>query len=134
MGHDPVSSKCEDKQQIRILLQQVMKTHRQDGDIWPSLLSQRICEYYEQADFETRSNFLKMLAKDFNLDAQAVEAGIARYAAIASDKHNSRLHAVENLRDLLLPPFEKFFTRVNQLPGGLHFLIGMRADVLVFLI
>ena len=38
------------------------------------------------------------------------------------------------LKNILDPLHSKFFDRVNQLPGGMKFLIDMRADLLVYII
>ncbi|OAJ39620.1 hypothetical protein BDEG_23448 [Batrachochytrium dendrobatidis JEL423] len=40
---------------VRKLVAGVVKAKREDGDIWPSLLTRQLCEFYENQDLETAS-------------------------------------------------------------------------------
>ncbi|KAJ1345235.1 hypothetical protein BSLG_000749 [Batrachochytrium salamandrivorans] len=68
----------EDKA-IRKLVLGVVKAKREQGDIWPSLLTRQCCEFYESLDRPSRAKFLHLLAKDFCIDLQETAIAVKQF-------------------------------------------------------
>ncbi|XJO75061.1 hypothetical protein BDV3_005791 [Batrachochytrium dendrobatidis] len=64
---------------VRKLVAGVVKAKREDGDIWPSLLTRQLCEFYENQDLTGRSKFLHILAKDFCIDLQETASAVQQF-------------------------------------------------------
>src|SRR3546814_12213268 len=75
-----------------------------------------------------RQRFLKVLAREFSVSANAVDEAVAHYQAAASD--TERLKAESRLRRTLQPPRLRLLTQFNALPEGVKFLVDLRADLL----
>ena len=88
LGHE--THKRTDYKTIRTLITRVIKTKREDGDIWPSLLCREVCEFYEQSDEPTKVKFLEMLASDFNVDYDLVKKYCSQVDCVYLDE--SRIH------------------------------------------
>jgi len=75
-----------------------------------------------------RKRFLRILARDFDADDEAVEAA-AHALAEAGDDEGARRAAVATLRDALEPPRTRLLTQFNALPEGVKFLVDLRAEL-----
>ncbi|XJO76877.1 hypothetical protein BDV3_007348 [Batrachochytrium dendrobatidis] len=64
---------------VRKLVAGVVKAKREDGDIWPSLLTRQLCEFYENQDLTGQSKFLHILAKDFCIDLQETASAVQQF-------------------------------------------------------
>ena len=91
---------------VRKLVAGVVKAKREDGDIWPSLLTRQLCEFYENQDLVRleiyndnwfwnellgildwpncvlqtgQSKFLHILAKDFCIDLQETASAVQQF-------------------------------------------------------
>ncbi|TPX61419.1 malonyl-CoA decarboxylase [Spizellomyces sp. 'palustris'] len=125
----------QDDHDIRRLLRRTISTRREQGDILPSLLARQCCEFYEGLDLAGRANFLRILGRDFDVNREAVAVAAHKYldARSAGKGDKGFMRTEEILRQSLQPLYEKFFERINQLPGGMQFLVNMRANVLEIL-
>lgn len=83
---------------------------------------------YLALDATGRERFLKLLAKDFDVDRDEVDS--ASLEVSAADTLLDRANAEENLRKTLVAPRVKLLTQFNALPEGVKFLVDMRADLL----
>ncbi|KAJ3218975.1 hypothetical protein HDU67_003339 [Dinochytrium kinnereticum] len=71
-----------------------------------------------------------MLAKDFGVNRKDVLAYASSLSNAAAKGDRALLRSEQNLRDSLVPQYSQFFSQINHLPGGLKFLVSMRADLL----
>ncbi|KAK6095804.1 hypothetical protein MT418_003693 [Batrachochytrium dendrobatidis] len=118
---------------VRKLVAGVVKAKREDGDIWPSLLTRQLCEFYENQDLTGRSKFLHILAKDFCIDLQETASAVQQFEESLCMTDRTVLRSSARLREALIPAYDTLFARINQLPGGMQFLVNMRADILSIL-
>ncbi|KAI9207465.1 malonyl-CoA decarboxylase-domain-containing protein [Polychytrium aggregatum] len=117
---------------VRRLLSGSIRTRRESGDIMPALVTRQCCEFYESCNPHGKSEFLKVLAKDFGVDrAETISAARKYLEAEQGSKSSSVLHRrVESaLRSSLAPLYDSFFTKVHRLPGGMRFLVNLRKDL-----
>ena len=77
---------------------------------------------------EGRSRFLGVLARDYDVEPEALEEALARVDAAGDEE--ARRDALRALRGELLPQRTKLLTQFNALPQGVKFLVDMRADLL----
>lgn len=82
---------------------------------------------YLRLDQAGRAVFLELLARDFAVDAEAVEAAIDDYHK--QEDEEARMAAELRLRDTLIPPRVRLLTQFNGLPEGVKFLVDLRADL-----
>ena len=75
-----------------------------------------------------RARFLKVLADDFEVDPDAVDAAVQ--ALREAPEGESRRQAERELRRRLLAPRVHLLTQFNALPEGVKFLVDMRAELL----
>ncbi len=75
-----------------------------------------------------RERFLKVMAGDFGVEREKVDAAIERVRSARDEA--SREAAEIALREALQPPRIKLLTQFNALPEGVKFLVDMRADLL----
>jgi malonyl-CoA decarboxylase len=75
-----------------------------------------------------RARFFALLATEFGVDQDAVEAAITGYQA--ADDEAERLHAERVLRRALVTPGMRLLAKFNALPGGMKLLVEMRAHLL----
>lgn len=98
------------------------------GEVSARMRAAALGRIYLEQDAEGRKRFLTVLAREFAVDAAAVEQAIDGYRAAAGDKE--RLHAEGRLRRALQPPRLRLLTQFNALPEGVKFLVDLRADLL----
>jgi malonyl-CoA decarboxylase len=75
-----------------------------------------------------RIRFLKVLAENFDVNHEAVDAAVEDLQI--ADEPVSRKKAEAALRKVLEPPRVKLLTQFNGLPEGVKFLVDMRADLI----
>ncbi|HXS40749.1 MAG TPA: malonyl-CoA decarboxylase [Stellaceae bacterium] len=75
-----------------------------------------------------RERFLQILASDFDIDHEAVDAACQRLAHARGDDEKRRIERA--LRQALEPPRLRLLTQFNALPSGVKFLVDMRAELM----
>ena len=83
---------------------------------------------YLALDITGKERFLKLLAKDFDVNHDAVNVAID--AVRWGQGEAARSKAEQELRNTLIAPRVKLLTQFNALPEGVKFLVDMRADLL----
>lgn len=97
------------------------------GEATGVALAARILDGYARLDDTGRRAFFEALARDFDLDLEALEQAVARYAAERSPEAlNVLAHAAE-------PRRQELFRRLNFAPEGTRRLVNMRAELLKML-
>src|SRR5690625_3017042 len=86
---------------------------------------------YLQLDPEGRAVFLRVLARDFAVKDEAVEAAIDDYHR--HEDEEERIAATLRLREALEPPRVHLLRQFNALPEGVKFLVDMRVDLAALL-
>jgi hypothetical protein len=119
--------------EIQRLVQQIVKSKREDGDIWPTLLCKQFCDTYCSLDISQRAHILTILGTEFGLDQAFAQESIERFQKQQHRHGRAGVMALQRLRNALEPAYESLFHRISQLPGGLLFLIQMRAHCLSML-
>ncbi|KAI8921804.1 malonyl-CoA decarboxylase-domain-containing protein [Entophlyctis helioformis] len=122
-----------DETAVRQLLMGVIKAKREQGDIWPCLLTRQCCEFYEGLDMAGRTKFLCVLGRDFDIDLQDTASAVTQFEESMSKSDRSVIRSSQRLRLVLTPAYLTFFSRINQLPGGMAFLVHLREDILKIL-
>lgn len=77
-----------------------------------------------------RRRFLHILARDFDVDPEAVAAAVATFREATDEAARRRAEAA--LRRALEPPRMRLLTQFNDLPQGVKFLVDLRADLMPF--
>lgn len=83
---------------------------------------------YLSLDPDGKERFLRLLAREFDVDHVGVEAAIARYTSAV--KPETRTEAAAALRRTLRPPRLQLLQQFSSLPEGVKFLVNLRADLL----
>lgn len=122
-----------DEQSVQRLVSGVIKTQREHGDIWPSLLTRQFCEFYDGLDLSGKNRFLNTLAVDFGINIKDAAEAVRQFEDSLGKNDRTVQRSTQRLRDVLKPAYETLFNRINQLPDGVHFLIKLRADLLSLL-
>ncbi|KAI8809591.1 malonyl-CoA decarboxylase-domain-containing protein [Cladochytrium replicatum] len=110
------------------LLKGAVRSGKEQGDLLPSLYARKCCELYEILDKTERARFMKLLGTEFGVDRNRVLKAASAYTNEVNDKVNVK--AQQDLREAMIPACERFFAHINQLPGGMKFLVHMRQDIL----
>lgn len=98
------------------------------GEVSARMRAAALGRIYLEQDAEGRQRFLTVLAHEFSVSSEAVEAAVAAYQAALTDAE--RLAAERALRQALQPPRLRLLTQFNALPEGVKFLVDLRADLL----
>ncbi|KAF9944923.1 hypothetical protein BGZ72_001833 [Mortierella alpina] len=124
-----------DPEFMRKLLLAVITDRPGQGDILPSVIAKSSCDFFVSLDKTGKTEFLKLLARDFGVLQEDVVKTAQQYAdsALKEPESKALLRAEQLLRHAIIPGHNKFFDRVSRLPGGLKFLIDMRQDLLAIL-
>jgi len=99
----------------------------------PHTATRAVCDTYNNYTHDAqRTNFLVTLARDMNLDDVAVATAVGAASQINPGTAPERVRRVTtNLRKTLTPAYETLFSRMlAQVPGGMMFLVQLRADLL----
>ncbi|KAG9319320.1 hypothetical protein KVV02_004697 [Mortierella alpina] len=124
-----------DPEFMRKLLLAVITDRPGQGDILPSVIAKSSCDFFVSLDKTGKTEFLKLLARDFGVLQEDVVEAAQQYTdfALKDPESKALLRAEQLLRHAVIPGHNKFFDRVSRLPGGLKFLIDMRQDLLAIL-
>ncbi|KAF9924346.1 hypothetical protein BGZ67_009330 [Mortierella alpina] len=124
-----------DPEFMRKLLLAVITDRPGQGDILPSVIAKSSCDFFVSLDKTGKTEFLKLLARDFGVLQEDVVEAAQQYtdSALKDPESKALLRAEQLLRHAVIPGHNKFFDRVSRLPGGLKFLIDMRQDLLAIL-
>ncbi|KAI9091770.1 malonyl-CoA decarboxylase-domain-containing protein [Phlyctochytrium arcticum] len=118
---------------IKNLLWRTLSIRREQGDILPSLLARKCCEFYESLPEEGRITFLRILGRDFGVNREAIKTASQAYINLKGNSESSErsfIQAEQTLRTSLRPLHEKLFDQINRLPGGMQFLVHLRGNLL----
>ncbi len=85
---------------------------------------------YLALDSTGRERFLRILAEDFDVRDEAVDAAMAELHA--AETPEQRRSAQQKLRLTLEAPRIKLLTQFNGLPEGIKFLVNLRGELLSF--
>lgn len=77
---------------------------------------------------EGRRKFMKVLARDFDLDKRKVAAAIHNFQNTEGEEQY--IEAEMALSNVLIPPRVKLLKQFNALPNGFKFLVDFRAELL----
>ncbi|AWK87191.1 malonyl-CoA decarboxylase [Azospirillum thermophilum] len=98
------------------------------GEVSARARAAQLGRTYLALEPQGRRNFLLMLARDFDVDRNAVAEAMATFQA-AHDPV-ARGHAERALRRALEPPRLRLLTQFNGLPEGVKFLVDLRAELM----
>jgi len=98
------------------------------GEVSARARAAQLGRTYLALDPQGRRNFLLMLARDFDVDREAVMDAMATFQAAADPV--ARGHAERALRRALEPPRLRLLTQFNALPEGVKFLVDLRAELM----
>jgi malonyl-CoA decarboxylase len=98
------------------------------GEVSARMRAAELGRIYLEQDAEGRERFLTVLAREFAVSPEAVDAAVAGYHSALTDAE--RLAAETALRRALQPPRLRLLTQFNALPEGVKFLVDLRADIL----
>ena len=101
---------------------------RRGGEVSARAGAADLGHLYLQLGAEGRKRFLVVLAKDYGIDRDRVDAAIATLRAMESNGDSGR--AERDLRAALVPRRVALLTQFNALPQGVKFLVDMRAEIL----
>mmetsp|Transcript_24639 Transcript_24639/g.75115 ORF Transcript_24639/g.75115 Transcript_24639/m.75115 type:complete len:601 (-) Transcript_24639:230-2032(-) len=118
---------AEDRQVLRALIRQAIRTPLDDGDPPPPLCAS-VQRAYSRLSADGQRSFLTLLAEHLDVDDQAVVG--AASMLVMSHTDDARIQAHDAMRHALTPLHESVFHAISRQPGGLPFLISLRSDVL----
>ncbi|BAI72557.1 malonyl-CoA decarboxylase [Azospirillum sp. B510] len=98
------------------------------GEVSARARAAQLGRTYLALEPQGRRNFLMMLARDFDVDRDAVMDAMATFQAAADPV--ARGHAERALRRALEPPRLRLLTQFNALPEGVKFLVDLRAELM----
>ncbi len=98
------------------------------GEVSARMRAAALGRIYLELDAKGREGFLTVLAHEFSVPQEAVDAAVEVYQAATTDAE--RLRAESLLRHALQPPRLRLLTQFNALPEGVKFLVDLRADLL----
>lgn len=107
-------------------MQQVADTSL--SDVEGGRYAQVLMDWYAKADFPARKDFWLLAIEKFGPDAKALQVARERYDKATSDIERSE--AEMGLRRALISSRTRLLQRFAQPPGGMSFLVNMRADLL----
>ena len=98
------------------------------GEVSARTRAAELGETYLTLNPQGRKRFLELLAREYDVNNEAVEAAIAARLQISDqDERRQMNHA---LRNLLIPPRTKLLKQFNALQEGVKFLVDLRAELL----
>ena len=116
----------EDRPHVAELMRQSLDPR--GGEILARSRAAALGRVYLTLNQDGRSEFLGMLARDFDLEVTGVKKALADLNAAKTP--GVRRKARQALVRATEPPRTKIFTRFNALPQGVKFLVDLRADLL----
>jgi malonyl-CoA decarboxylase len=97
------------------------------GEASGTALSREVLRAYQDMDRNQRRTFFRLLAREFGPAPEAVRAAAEEYLRSGSAE------ALQRLGEVVEPPRQELFRRVNRAPNGTAALVAMRAELLDFL-
>ncbi len=94
------------------------------GELSGARLATEVVEAYQTLSAAGLSEFFDILVREFSADPAAIDAAATAYAGDRSHAHLTRLQQVVE------PPRQELFRRLNVAPGGVGILIDMRRILL----
>ncbi|MDH5747892.1 MAG: malonyl-CoA decarboxylase [Rhodospirillales bacterium] len=116
----------EDLDRLRAQMQACLETR--GGEVTARANAAALGHAYLALNRAGRGRFLEVLARDFDIDRQAVDAAAVRM--MSAEGEEARLEAERHLRKVLEAPRVRLLTLFNALPDGVKFLVDMRAELL----
>ena len=117
----------EDAARLREQMRACLETR--GGEVSARARAAALGQAYLALDAVGRERFLRVLAKDFDVDHGAVDAAAAALCQTDGDAA-ARHEAEKTLRAALWAPRVKLLTQFNSLPEGVKFLVDMRAELM----
>jgi len=77
-----------------------------------------------------RRRFLEILAREYDVETEAVDAAVLARQEAADEVERRRAEGY--LRDALVPPRVKLLSQFNELSQGVKFLVDLRAELMLF--
>jgi malonyl-CoA decarboxylase len=114
------------KSSQRLLDQMRTCLEARGGEVAGRARAAALGKQYLESDDVGREQFFRQLAT-FDVDEALLEAALAAFRDPGEDK---RSKSVTELRTALQAPWVKLLTQFNSIPGGVKFLVDMRADLL----
>jgi len=98
------------------------------GEVSARARAAELGEAYSVLNAEGRKRFLELLAREYDVDNDAVEEAITKHReAVETDEKQM---ATSQLRDLLEPPRSRLMRQFNGLREGVKFLVDLRAELI----
>jgi malonyl-CoA decarboxylase len=116
----------EDAERLKAQMQACLEAR--GGEVSARARAAQLGRTYLALDPQGRRNFLGVLARDFDVDHDAVDAAVDAFHAAHDPATRSR--AERELRRALEPPRLTLLTQFNGLPEGVKFLVDLRAELL----
>ena len=98
------------------------------GEVSARARAAELGEAYLVLNANGRRRFLTLLAEEYDVDHDKVEAAMA--ALNETDDPRQKRRLTLELRDLLEPPRAKILRQFNGLQGGVKFLVDLRAELM----
>ncbi len=117
-----------DLQLLREKIDSCLQGH--GGEVSARARAAELGETYLVLNSEGRRRFLEILAREYDIDNDALEEEIALRRE-ATDALERQEHT-RNLRNLLEPPRTKLLRQFNELEEGVKFLVDLRAELIVW--
>ena len=114
---------------------ETLKTQMRDcleargGEVSARARAANLGRIYLSLNPQGRRRFLQILAREFDIDRQAVDQAVAGLQQ-AGDDPKERGRAERALRQALQPPRLRLLTQLNALPEGFLFLVDLREELL----
>jgi malonyl-CoA decarboxylase len=116
----------DDAERLREQMQECLDAR--GGEVSARARAAGLGQTYLSLSAEGRERFLKLMAKDFDIDHVAVGAACQRLAHARGEDEKRRIERA--LRQALEPPRVRLLTQFNALPSGVKFLVDMRAELM----
>ena len=100
----------------------------QGGEVSARARAAELGETYLVLNSEGRRRFLELLAKEYDVDNDAVEEAITKRRADMDSIQRQKY--TQDLRNLLEPPRTKLLRQFNELQEGVKFLVDLRAELI----
>ncbi len=101
------------------------------GEVSARARAANLGRIYLSLNAQGRKRFLQILAREFDIDHKAVNKAVAALQKAGEDS-SERAKAERALRQALQPPRLRLLTQLNALPEGFHFLVDLRAELLMW--
>ena len=124
---DAVSPELGDDDVARVKQQISACLTARGGEVSARARAAELGETYLVLNTDGRRRFLEILARDYDVDAQAIDDAIAERAVASGEAQ--RLLAEGKLRDALRPARVELLAQFNALEEGIKFLVDLRAEL-----